>query len=358
MTPLNHVLNRHPMNRPSSEVARDVDAGPHLTPRIVAAWEARLGVDRQRRVRPSHFAGASGMREWWGGVDIIANDPDSFRAVRFDRELSMTSAFCSVHSAVRAERTTELVNAVPFETLLVTVTSMRGRTAIHQCGREYEYAASDLAFIAATRPFVQTVSAVSDPSGLAIPLALLGKHRCLAEQPRRPITKRTPLARAAAGFVRRFAADAAASDAPPPSSDAELAAIDLVTAALSELISGDTYRLQDDVLFNQQAALDLIARRHRDAGFTPDAIAAELHLSRRQLYRLFEDADQSLATTIADARVQTACEILVANPWLPVGNVAAASGFRSVATFRNRFKARFGLGPVEYRQRIVVGSVS
>ncbi|MBB4134669.1 helix-turn-helix transcriptional regulator [Gordonia humi] len=324
-----------------------------LTPRAVAAWEARLGVDRQRMARPTHFVGPLGVQEWRGGTVMVPRDVENFRAVRYDRELSLTGSFCALHSPARIERTATLVEHEPRETLLVTVTSLRGRTVLRQNGQEYDYSAGDLVFVATTSPFAQATAAISDPAGLVIPLTMLGKHRALAERQRRPINKRSALSRAAAGFIRRFAADTAAADMPLPSSDTELAAVDLVTAALAELTVDDGYRLQDDALFNHQSALDLISRHHRDPEFTPDSIAAELHLSRRQLYRLFENTDQSLATRIADARVETAREMLLANPWLPIGNISAAAGFRSVATFRNRFKASHGVGPVEYRQRVM-----
>ena len=127
MTPLNPVRPRTVTNRSSPPVGHGpVDPIVHLTPRIVAEWESQLGVERQRLARPTHFAGAAGMREWWGGVDVVPHDIHRFRAVRFDRELSMTAAFCSLHSAMSADRTAELVNAVPLDALLVTVTSMRG----------------------------------------------------------------------------------------------------------------------------------------------------------------------------------------------------------------------------------------
>lgn len=353
MTTMNHVPTRTVTTRPMGATRDNPDLGVHLTPRTVAAWESRLGVDRRRLARPHSFVGAAGVQQWQGVVDIVPNDVDQFRAIRYDRELSMTATFCTLHSAARIERSAARAEADPSELLLVTVTSMRGRTLLRQGGQEHLYSAGDLVFVSTTSPFVQASAAVTDPSGISIPLAMLGKHRALAERPCRPINRRTPLSRAAAGFIRRFAADTAACDVEQPPADAELAAVDLLTAALAELTADDGYRLQDDALFNHQAALDLIVRRHRDPDFTPDSIAAELHLSRRQLYRLFENTDQSLATRIADSRVETAREMLVSNPWLPVGNISAAAGFRSVATFRNRFKARFGVGPVEYRQAAV-----
>ncbi|WP_235831356.1 helix-turn-helix domain-containing protein [Gordonia zhaorongruii] len=329
--------------------------GAQLTPRTIASWEARLGLDRRTMARPDRFVGHEGIRAWNDDVRILSDDPAQFRAVRHSREMSMMSAFCALHSAVRmtsAEQPSAgAADAASPEMLLVAVTAMPGKSVVRQNGQAHAYGAGDLLFISTSMPFESTTTAVADPSGLAIPLRVLGKHRSLAEQRRRPLSARTPLSRAAAGLVRRFAADSAASTMPAPSADAELAVIDLLTAAMAELAGGDRSVLQDDSLANHQAAIDLIARRHRDPDFTPDSIAADLHLSRRQLYRLFENADQSLASRIADVRVETARELLVANPWQPISSIAASSGFRSVATFRNRFKTRYGVGPVEYRHR-------
>ena len=350
---VNPMTTRAAAARPLAPVRELPVLGTAVTPRVVAAWEARLGVDPQRRAEPTHFVGARGIHAWEGVVTITPRDAEQFRAVRYERELQTVASFCALHSPARVERTAAHIDADGQDLLLVTVTSMRGRTVLTQNGQEHDYSAGDLVFVATSSPFVQSASAITDPSGLAIPLDLLGRHRALAERPRRPINKRTSLSRAAAGFVRRFAADTALTDSPLPPEDTEAAAVDLVTAALSELTVDDAYRLKDDSLFNQQAALDLIAQRHRDPDFTPDTIAAELHLSRRQLYRLFENTEKSLASRIAEARIETAREMLVADPWLPVANIASAAGFRSVATFRNRFKAQFVVGPVEYRQRAI-----
>ncbi|WOC12663.1 AraC family transcriptional regulator [Gordonia sp. MP11Mi] len=352
MTTLNYAPTRPGLGGLNALREPTDDTGVQLTPRMIAAWESRLGVDRHRLAHPSRFFGATGVQEWQGGVDMIPRDIDRFSAVRFERELSTTATFCALYPPARIARTAERVRTDPYELLLVTVTSMRGRTVLRQDGKEHAYSAGDLMFVSTASPFLQSAANVTDPSGLAIPLAMLGRHRALAERRGRPTNKPTLLSGAAAGFVRRFAADTAAADVPLPSADAELAAVDLITAALAELASDEGYRLQDDVLFNNQSALELIARRHRDPDFTPDSIAAELHLSRRQLYRLFENSGRSLATRIADARVETAREMLGANPWLPVSSISAACGFGSVATFRNRFKTRYGIGPVEYRQSV------
>lgn len=122
----------------------------------------------------------------------------------------------------------------------------------------------------------------------------------------------------------------------------------MIRAALGEL-DYRRYHLPDNPLFVREAAIDLINRNHRDPAFTPDTIARSLHISRRQLYRHFENADESVSDVIASQRLQTACSFLTNRPDLTLAQVAAMSGFPSAATFRNRFRARYGVGPREYR---------
>ncbi|MDY6811614.1 MAG: helix-turn-helix domain-containing protein [Actinomycetota bacterium] len=122
----------------------------------------------------------------------------------------------------------------------------------------------------------------------------------------------------------------------------------MIRGALGEL-DYRRYHLPDNPLFVREAAIDLINRNHRDPAFTPDTIARSLHISRRQLYRHFENADESVSDVIASQRLQTACSFLTNRPDLTLAQVAAMSGFPSAATFRNRFRARYGVGPREYR---------
>ncbi|WP_051198735.1 helix-turn-helix domain-containing protein [Gordonia shandongensis] len=272
--------------------------------------------------------------------------------MRFSRELSSMATFCALQPALAMERTPEAVRTEPMEALVVTVSGMRGNSIIRQAGHEYTYGPGELVFVNNCVPYTLLSSAVADPSGLLIPMSRLGRHRQTVERMQRPIAANTPLSRAAAAFVRRFAAETSVlSTSTTPPSSAEQAAVDLVLAALAEL-DGSPVAMEDNTLFIRELAADLIERHHRNASFSPDSIAEHMHLSRRQLYRYFESSEKSLAGRIADRRLDTAVETLVGHPAMSVSAVAAASGFPTVATFRNRFKARFGIGPVEYRQRL------
>lgn len=345
-------MSHETLSRPRVAAPRRPALATRLTPRAVAEWEARLGVaGAAARTRPRRFTGVSGSVAYSPTVDVRVADLEAFHAMRFAQSLSSIATYCALQPALVLERTAERVVAEPSETLLVSVSGMRGQSIVRQGGREFSYGPGDLVFISNAAPYSIVSSAVSDPSGVQIPFSRLGKHRHVAERLQRPVAANTPLARAASVFVRRFAVETSAlGTASPVGAVSEQAAVDLIVAALSE-IDGASSGLEDNALFVQEAARDLIERHHRDATFTPDSIAEHLHLSRRQLYRYFEGCEHSLAGQIADRRLQSAHEALLANASASITSVALASGFPTVATFRNRFKSRYGVGPVEYRGR-------
>ncbi|MBM7368068.1 helix-turn-helix domain-containing protein [Gordonia hydrophobica] len=341
-------------SRAAAPAARRPALATRLSPRAVAEWEARLGVaNSPTRTRPKRFTGQAGSVAYTPKLDVHVAEPEHFHAMRFAAGLSSIVTYCALQPAVTLERTAERVASDPSDTLLVSVSGMRGQSLVSQGGREFAYGPGDLVFISDAAPYRVVSSAVSDPAGMRIPFSRLGKHRHVAERLQRPVAANTPLARAASVFVRRFAAETSALNT-APGAVSEQAAVDLIVAVLSEL-DGVPSAMEDNALFVQEATRDLIERHHRDATFTPDSIAEHLHLSRRQLYRYFENCENSIAGQIADRRLQSAHEVLVGNASASISSVALSSGFPTVATFRNRFKARYGVGPVEYRDH---GSVS
>ncbi|MCF8570147.1 helix-turn-helix transcriptional regulator [Gordonia sp. HY002] len=331
-------------SRVSSPRQAAVSRTDRLTPSVVAAWKAGLGVDASEIVDPMPSANT------FTRVEFTSNRDEPLRTVRYGHMLSQSAVYCSLQSPVRIECTAESIKEDPREVLIASVSPIRGESTLWQRGQEYRYAPRDLILVPTLYPFVRATTSIHESAGMFIRLSALGAHRYLAELPRRPSGQDTPLARAAATFLRRFAVETSMTGA-RVAADTELAVLDLITAALSELTLDDRYRLQDDKLFVKQSAVDLIARRCRDPALTPEMVADELHVSRRHLYRMFEGEEKSPAMLITDGRVEAGRKLLDADARVHIGDVAVASGFRSLATFRNQFKARHGVGPSEYRER-------
>ncbi len=333
-----------------TELFRDDVSSAPLPPKVIATWERRVGVHRSNiHAEPIRLTGPDGMRHFGQHVEVRTDDPGSFDSLMYVRQLSMIGTFCSLHTPLEVSRNPRLISEQPSEDLVIGVHTLEGKHIIRQGSRDFAYGPGQLAFVSNASPYLERTFEINDPAGLVIPLELLGNQRRVAEQARRPVASHTLLARATASFILQFASDTAVG-VTEPDPDTEMAAIELVRAALGQL-DYDNRQITDNALFVREAVSDLIERHHRDPSFTPNAIARYLHISRRQLYRHFEDTEDSLAARIADRRLKTACEFLRTRPDMAVSEVARISGFPSSPTMRNRFRAELGIGPSEYRAR-------
>jgi AraC-like DNA-binding protein len=95
------------------------------------------------------------------------------------------------------------------------------------------------------------------------------------------------------------------------------------------------------------------ARRHlTEPDLGAHRIAAAYNISRRQLYILFRDVGISLEQWIIAQRLEGARVDLSgpAGQHRTIAAIARSWGFRGPSHFSTRFRAAYGLSPVEYRQ--------
>lgn len=124
---------------------------------------------------------------------------------------------------------------------------------------------------------------------------------------------------------------------------AALAALLLRTAVpkpVPDLAQVEQVRMRTDAIVYEQAT---------DPNLTPAAIAAQLNISLRQLYRAF-NGTESPAARIRRRRLERAAEILAgrAGPG-QVEKVALECGFASAEYFSRAFRREFGMSPRAYR---------
>lgn len=329
-------------------------AGERLSANVVENWERRIGIDPSDSSTGStliRLQGRAGLAQYGGdAVEADSPDPDAFESRMYVRQLSQILTFCHLVTPFREVRDERRARKSPWDVLMVGVHTMAGRSVIRQGAHEIAYRPGRLVFVNAAKPFAQQTKSIIDPSGLIIPHEYLGAQRRNLEHVRRPVLSDTLLSRATAAFVRQFASTTVIGDAAEVDTDTESAAVELVGAALGQ-VDLENHQLADNRLFVRQAALDLIERHHPDPEFTPELIARTLHISRRQLYRHFEESDGSLATLIAERRLLAAHEMLLEDRSLSIAAISIAAGFPSVATMRNRFRARFEMTPNDLRMR-------
>lgn len=100
-----------------------------------------------------------------------------------------------------------------------------------------------------------------------------------------------------------------------------------------------------------ERAREIILRRIGDHDLTPESIAAEMCMSRRALFLLFEKHGLTPTRVIRDVRLDH-CRRLLADArhrQRKVTDIAMDFGFAHPGTFSRQFKDRFGVSPIEVR---------
>ncbi|PPF89503.1 hypothetical protein C5B96_01000 [Subtercola sp. Z020] len=100
-------------------------------------------------------------------------------------------------------------------------------------------------------------------------------------------------------------------------------------------------------------AMAVIDREHADPALEPSTLAARLHISLRHLQRTFAAENSTITDAIRRRRVAAATTIL-ANPTgrgLPLGEIAAMTGFSSIKELRSALRAQHGVTPRDLRTR-------
>jgi AraC-like DNA-binding protein len=100
------------------------------------------------------------------------------------------------------------------------------------------------------------------------------------------------------------------------------------------------------------SALQLIEQNIGRPRFDVRALQAQLGCSRATLYRAFAEAGTSVSETIIELRIARAKAMLARSPEMPVGLVAARSGWYDNASFARAFRRREGMSPSEFREHM------
>lgn len=318
---------------------------------LVESWEASLG----RAGGPSSTSmislraeGAAGLERMCTGISaqrVSAPHPEGFEFRAYARTLVNISVFAMLHTPV-----TMSYDKSRDPVVFLGLSSLPGSTTVEYDGTEYRYGPRQLVVLTNAREHVRTTMQISDPLGVAIPLRLLGRQGDALLRMPSPLLPDTTLTRSAAMFLTRFVTETISAPITPNPRIDEYAVLDLVVSMLSQLRGGPT-GAQDRGLYIREATRELIDRYYAQTSLTATSLAELLNISRRQLYRYFDGADQSITEMITQRRVQAAQEYLTSDPTMAVVDVAAAVGFANAATLRNNFQARYGVSPSVYQQR-------
>ncbi|WP_024803295.1 helix-turn-helix domain-containing protein [Nocardia sp. BMG51109] len=166
---------------------------------------------------------------------------------------------------------------------------------------------------------------------------------------RLPINVRIPSS-GAVGVIERFFRDLLEVQQTDPEAAARLGehAVDLMASAVL-LACGAQPTEQSAQALARQQALAFVRRHYTDPDLTTEQIAQACAVSRRTLYRLFEDVEGGVGAMVRRRRIGTAQALLRVDGVRSLESIAAACGFASDRHFYRAFKQATGMTPGEYR---------
>lgn len=324
-----------------------------LTPDVVTAWRRRAGASETPGPNPTrrlHRVGAAGLAEYLPALEVTPLNSAEWEEYAYWRPLSVLVAFALLRTPCATARSERLIGAYPSDFVVVATQRLPISATLQQDGRLCSLSADDRLVITDNRaPYTYSSPAVADPVGIWVPTELFASELDSGERALSPIVSGSPFASAVAAFIMNLAYAAAVRGA-DIDLETELGAVELVRAVIRQR-NLTALQVGDNARFVREAAVRLIDENYRDPDFDVEEIARRLYMSRRQLYRQLATSGFSPAESIVERRLELAHRMLADTDGLSVAHVAKYAGFVSTGALRNRFRARYGMTPNEFRQK-------
>jgi AraC-like DNA-binding protein len=229
---------------------------------------------------------------------------------------------------------------------------MMGSAVVAQRDREITLRPGDLAVWDSTNPFV-----IADPGGLsqhkfripldrlALPVDVIRQISTVRLCPDHPISDM------AVAYFHRLATRPGAFDRPGGDVVSQ-PGIDLLRAAITTHL--DAVELGKEALQTTLFVriMEYVQMHLQEPDLSAGRIAAEHHISLRQLYRILAAEGVSLGDWIRTRRLEGAHrDLALAFLHDPVAAVARRWGFTDASSFARMFRTSYGMSPSEWRER-------
>ena len=303
---------------------------------------------------PGNHQVIEGFRPWQNFVncnfpwlEMSANKTQDFRAdvqlCNFDHRAVavIRSDSCQVRRTGFGARRAE-------EGLLKVMWQQNGRTAVEQDGRETLLHTGDVTICDTARPYQLAMEDHAQLAILMLPYeAIPGWERLSQRVCAHSLNDRTT-ARAA------LAAVMALLDQPGDGAGNASPVLQAVQMMLSALLHCATAPDKLSAATTLDVAHQHVLAHIDDPELSPDELAGALHVSRRALYRLFEEHQLTPGRFIRRVRLDAVREALAApdNEHRSILEIALDYGFTDSASFSRAFKATFGVSPSEWRHSL------
>lgn len=324
----------------------------------MAAWLGRLSGGLWV---PPASGGGDGIPEWFtaevirldGHLGMLqlsnfgtmkADDPDAFEAALLRRSIGATMLYSTLETSHTVSY--EAGGPEDVDIIIVGVANKGGQKLRTAAGVQL-MSVGRVGFMSSLGASAVEHLGVSETTGVVVPVAAVPGYRHVLAAGA-DMFPDTPLTRATGAALGRMLFEWSKD---PDQGQGALAGTE---AALIALVRGLFRQFPGDGETDRASELRaqanrVIELRHRDPAFGIEELAAELHVSRRQLFRLFAGTDESLAARLLRRRLVTARELLLSTPPQDLTTVAGKAGFVDAAALRAQFSRHVGLSPSAFR---------
>jgi AraC-like DNA-binding protein len=269
----------------------------------------------------------------------------AFRGRRTSYDLAGVTVSRTRSDASVIARRRHAVMRVDPGTLMVSL-HLGGRHTVSQDGRTAVSGAGDIVIWDSARPFVAQPHGRFDVATFFLPKAAVGPAVApMSARTAVPIDSSTGRARLVRVFLQELIEGLERGDVGPDDDAMAEVLVDLVRA-----LHATAPRPRHDPLLAVKRSIE---ERLGDPQLRPDAVAREHHVSRRQLYRLFEADGAGVADWIRARRLERCARDLrdPAHAHESITTIAVRWGFVNVSHFSRAFRHAYGVAPREYRAR-------
>jgi AraC-like DNA-binding protein len=247
----------------------------------------------------------------------------------------------------RVRRTTELIKRAGEEYLLASIQT-KGHGRIEQDGRVAVLDPGSMALYDSTRPYTLHFDDAFEQVVVQVPLGQILAETGLPDAG--GVTAIKLGGDSPAGVVAEFFHGLSRIYETDPQAAMALAAHGrgLMASALM-LSSGRVRQANAGSSLTRQKVHTFLRARHDDPTLTVDDVARACLISRRTLYRLFEDTPGGVWSLLRSIRIEHAQALLRADTWRPLESIALACGFAGERQFYRVFRQETGFTPGEFR---------
>jgi AraC-like DNA-binding protein len=307
-----------------------------------------------KTLAPNDRAGAIREISWTvnGRIEIdFPSDPARIEAVTSSSDLGSLGMSAIRWNVLTLRRTVRPLTE-DVEPHVFMVVQKSGISRVAQDGRQAEARPGDLLILENAKPYTVSFNGIVDSLVLRVPTELLAlPPSVLSRITAVRLGSERPVADAAAAFFSRLVRNQSAVG----ENDAgllERSSTELVRAVITSGLGRDDLAREPLHHTLHQRVMTYIGLHLADRDLSAERIAAEHHVSVRQLYLTFSQAGLSLSDVIRTQRLEE-CRKRLESPayrFMTIEAIARQWGFASAAHFSRVFKTAYGASPRDWRR--------